>query len=142
MERLKFLFQQTMMISFGIIAGLSIQGIVSHSVEDAFVLQWYHPASIIVTGILCSLPSLLLGGGKEHSRKSFHIRIALHFVFLFAVVMSMGYIFRWYSTIEGAIWIVCDYVIIYVFVWLVSGWLGIINQKEINNALEKIRDEE
>ena len=142
MERIKVLFQQAMMISFGIIVGLAIQGVVSHAIEDSFDLMWYHPLSIVLAGFICTIPNLLLWSERELSKNRYYFRICLHFISLFIIVMLLGYVFKWYSVLEGAIWVAGEFVGIYAFVWIISGWLGLLNQRQINDALDSIRDEE
>lgn len=142
MDKIKSLFQHAMMISFGIIVGLALQGIIYHTASDDIVLEWYHPLTIIVAGILCALPSLILAPDREVSRRQYRVRIVLHCIVLFIAVMVMGYLFHWYSQFDGAIFIACDFFAIYAFVWGASTWLGLANQRQINEVLDQIRDEE
>ena len=142
MYRLKWLFQQTMMISFGIVVGLSIECICYRLVHDTVTLEWYHPISIVLAGFLCSLPSLVLDWAKDFTKAKYRLSIVLHFIFLFVIVMGMGYVFRWYTKIGGAIFVAVIFVGVYIFVWLASAWIGVMDQNKINDALDNIRDTE
>jgi len=139
MEKVKFLFQQTMMISFGILVGISFQGF---CYREQIEFQWYHPVSILIAGVVCSLPTLFLWTEKELPRKRYIVRIILHFLALLAIVMGLGWIFHWYTMWIGALFIAGEFVFVYVFVWCVTTWIGRVEGKNINNALDGIRDEE
>lgn len=138
-EKLRIIFVQTVMISFGILAGISIQGLLT---AGDFSFTWYHPASIIITGFLCSFPTLLLYSEKQVSRKMYIVRIVLHCFFLFALVMGLGWLFKWYTKPSGALIVAIEYVFVYSFVWITNAWLGAKDQKKINSVLDDIRDEE
>lgn len=142
MERIKMLFLQSMMISFGILIGLSIQGIIYKSIGDTITLQWYHPLSIVVAGFLCSLPTLLLTSDEHIPKSKYHLRIIIHFIILFIVIMVFGRLVNWYTQLDGAISVAIEFVFIYNFVWVGNAWLGVKDQKKINQALDDIRDEE
>lgn len=139
MEKIKFLFQQAMMISFGILVGLSIEGFVY---GNDLNLKWYHPISIVLAGIVCALPTFILCSEKEMPRNKFIVRIVLHFLSLFVIVMTFGNFFKWYKEWDGALFVAGIYFFVYIFVWIVTTWLGAIEGKNINNALDGIRDEE
>lgn len=139
MEKLKYLFQQIMMISFGILIGITVEGIF-YGKEIAF--EWYHPLSILMTGVVCSLPGLFLWGGDELPRRKYMFRIVLHFLVLFALVMGIGKLARWYTMWVGALFIAVEFIFVYIFVWVATTWMGHVDGKHINNALDGIRDEE
>ncbi len=139
MEKLKLIIRHGMMISFGILAGISIQGVVFRT---SIHFAWYHPLSIVIGGMLCALPTLLFLTDKKLSKAMQRVRTVLHFLLLMLMVVGMGYIFHWYDTPSGALVIVADYVFVYVFVTIVSAWTGMWEQKSINKALDSIRDEE
>ncbi len=142
MGKVKWLFQQAMMISFGILVGLSIECLYYRIIGDSVTLSWYHPVSILLAGVLCALPSLILDWAKELPRSMNRLGIVLHFLFLFGVVMGLGYVFQWYHHIDGALFVAIEYVGVYIFVWIASMWIGLVDEKKINNALDSIRDED
>lgn len=139
MEKIKFLFQQTMMISFGILVGISFQGV---CYGERINFEWYHPLSILITGVVCSVPTLFLWGGEELPRGKYIVKIVLHFLSLFAIVMVIGRLFHWYTMWIGALFIAGEFIFVYVFVWIATSWIGHVDGEHINNALEGIRDEE
>lgn len=139
MEKIKFLFQQAMTISFGILVGLSIEGLVY---QDNISLKWYHPISIVVAGVICAIPTFLFYSEKEMPREKYMVRIIIHFISLLAVVMMLGKFFRWYNQIDGALFVAGIYVCVYIFVWVATTWLGAVEGKHINKALDDIRDED
>lgn len=143
MEKVKLIFLQTMIISFGIQCSIAISAVLYHIGEGGDLeLCWYHPISIILCGFLCALPSLLFYSAYKMSKRWFRVCAVLHFLFVFAVVMGAGYVFRWYTHRQGAVVVAIDYIVIYFFVWGVTYWVGIVEQKKMNKALDDIRDEE
>lgn len=142
MDKIKMIFQHTMMISFGILVAMCVEGIAYHMIGDDIQFQWYHPLSILLAGFLCAVVSLLIWTGNELPLPKFAIRIGLHCVGLFVVVMGMGYVFHWYNGVEGAVWVAVEYIFVYAFVWGATYWMGYMNQQNINQALTDIRDEE
>ena len=107
-----------------------------------FSLQWYHPITIILTAVLCTLPTILLRDSDQWDRKTFWRRVSLHCLSLYAVVAGAGWLFRWYDDTESLISVSVIFFIIYVFVWLSSHWLDKQDEKKINHALDNIRDTE
>lgn len=142
MNKLKIVLQQAMMISFGILLGISAEAVYYRCVCDDITLKWYHPISIVLAGFLCSMPTLILLCDAEISRKKYRIRIAIHCVLVGAIVMGLGYFFNWYTNLTGFIFIVIEYFCIYAFVWACSLWIGVMDEKKINAAIKYIQDEE
>ena len=144
MKKWRLIFMQTLMISTGILFGVGVQALVGHLQTGSETLswQWYIPLSIIFTGFLCSLATLLLreDDGKDITRS--RLRIVLHFLLLFGVVAGCGYLFGWYDSAAGFAVIGGMYVLIYGFVWAASIWMGKADEKKINEAIDGIRDEE
>ena len=64
MKRCKIIFNQTLMISTGILFGLGIQELIRWLAGGITEIRWpwYIPLTIIFTGLLCSLASLFLVG--------------------------------------------------------------------------------
>ena len=144
MKKCKVVFSQTLMISTGILFGVGVQALISHLSGGNRMLSWpwYIPLSIILTGFLCALGSLLLltDEGKNVNRSK--LRILLHFILLFLVVAGCGYLFGWYETPGELAVIGGMYVLIYGFVWTGSLWMMKTDEKKINEAISEIRDEE
>ena len=144
MNKCRLIFTQTMMISTGILFGVGVQALIGHLTAgtESLAWPWYTPLSVIFTGFLCALGTLLLQekDGEKISRSV--LRIVLHFLFLFLVVAGCGYVFGWYDTAEGLAVIGGMYVLIDGFVWAGSVWIGKTDEKKINEAIDGIRDEE
>jgi len=104
--------------------------------------QWYIPLSVIVTGLLCSVPTLLLLEDDRLSSNHIKMRICLHFVLLWGVVSLCGYLFQWYYNFGQYISIVIIYVLIYGFVWGATLWVTKADENRINEAIKEIQDEE
>ena len=142
MNAAKKLFVQSMIISTSILFLNGINAVIQHFAGNDIVLQWYHPISIVLTGVLCALPTVLLRDWEQWDRKTFWFRVALHCLALWAAVTGAGWIFKWYSDAEGFAGLSVTFFIIYVFVWLSSHWLDKQDEKKINRALDEIRDRE
>ena len=138
----KKLFVQSMVISTSILFLNGINMVIQHFAGHDISLQWYHPITIILTAVLCALPTILLRDSDQWDRKTFWRRIPLHCLSLYAVVAGAGWLFRWYDDAESLVSISVIFFIIYVFVWLSSHWLDKQDEKKINHALDTIRDPE
>lgn len=143
MDKLKILFQQTLMISTAILFVIGVEGLVSHLTGRSFEIEWYYPFSIILTGVLCSIPTLLLVmGAEESSKRRFILQVFLHCLAILAIVSIVGWIFNWYSALVQYLVVVIAYFVVYVFVWVATIWLHKDEENKINNALKNIQDEE
>ncbi len=144
MNKLKLVFNQTMMVSSAILFGLGLEALITHFMGDDkyFEWQWYIPLSIITTGFLSSVPSILLVDNEKLSKRQAYVRVILHFFCVWGIVMGCATVFDWYDTVAGFLIISLMYVLIYFFVWAASWWLMKSDEKKINEALEGIRDEE
>ena len=142
MNIVKKLFVQSMIISTSILFLNGINMVIQHFAGKDLTLQWYHPVSIILTSVLCALPTILLRDSDQWDRKTFWHRVPLHCLLLYAVVAGAGWLFGWYNDAESLISISVIFFIIYVFVWLSSHWLDKQDEKKINHALDTIRDTE
>ena len=146
MNKLKIWLEQTMTISFAIYVGIIIEGLVYAMKGDAlasFNLSWLQLVSVILTGAVCSLPTVFwLVSDTDIPKNKFIVRIILHCIGLYAVVSLFGWVFKWYTQIDGFIMITIIYFLVYVFVWCVSLWFHKRDENQINKALDDIRDEE
>lgn len=139
MRNLKLLFMQASFISTGIFLGVGIAQIIYYLIGDEYISEWYFIPSVLLTGILCSLPVLLLTGENHNHYK---LRIAAHFSILFIAVSLLGLLFKWYSNFMGYAIVMLIFICVYVFVWIVTAWIYKEEDKQINSALDSIRDEE
>ena len=139
MNRLKLLYTQASFISVGIFLGVGITQFIYHLLGDAYALEWHFTLSVILAGILCALPTLLLVGDNI---KNIKLKIAIHFVLQFVIVTLLGFLFKWYSNLLGYLVVMAIFVCVYVFVWMTMLWVYKKDDKQINSALDSIRDEE
>ena len=146
MNRLKFWLEQTMTISFAILVGIILEGVVylifkGQSLEQ-FSLSWIQLLSIVLTGAVCSVPTVIWLSDNDIPKNKFIIQLIIHCIGLYAIVAVFGRIFNWYSQANGFIMLTVIYFMVYVFVWLVSLWFHKREDNKINKALDDIRDEE
>ncbi len=146
LQKLKVIFQQSLMISTAILFGNGVIAMVEFFTtgETNFSWQWYIPLTIVLSGILCSIPSLLILTVDEEKTpaKQILFRKIIHAVIVWAIVSGCGYVFRWYTSLMGYLMICVEYICIYAFVWVASLWIVKKDEKKINEALDQIRDEE
>ena len=144
MNKWKLVFNQTLMISTAILFGHGVQAVIGYmsGVEQTIVWQWYIPLSIIITGFLCSVPSLLLLEDDKVSSKHIKMRICIHFVLLCGIVSLCGYLFQWYSSVAQYVPLAIMYVLIYGFVWGATLWITKSDENRINEAIKEIQDDE
>lgn len=142
MNKIKVIFQQMVMITSGIFVVIAISGVVSHVRGEVFYLEWYQPLSVLVSGFFCAVPTLMWLTGEELTKKQFIARLVFHCLLLFGIISLIGYLFRWYTTPGGYLVVAAAYFIIYIFVWLATGWLDKQDEAKINSALKDIQDEE
>ena len=142
MNMAKKLFVQSMIISTSILLLNGINMVIQHFAGNDLVLQWYHPITIVMTGILCAIPTILLQDSDQWDRRTFWCRVPLHCLLLYAVVAGAGWVLGWYRDAESLIGVSVVFFVIYVFVWLASHWLDKQDEKKINHALDTIRDAE
>lgn len=146
MSRLKIWLDQTMMISFAILVGIILEGLVYCIIDGAplasFSLSWLQLLSVVLTGALCSIPTVFWLKNLECSKKQFIVRIILHCLGLYVVVSLFGLVFKWFTQISGFIMMTVIFFMVYIFVWIVTLWFYKREDSRINKALEEIRDEE
>ncbi len=138
----KKLFAQSMAIATGILFLNGINAVIRHFAGNDITMQWYHPITIVLTGIFCSLPTILLRDYEQWDRKTFWTRVIVHCLLLYAIVTGAGWLFRWYTDMESFVSVSVIFFIVYAFVWFSTHWLDKRDEKMINHALDEIRDEE
>ena len=142
MNMIKKLFVQSMIISTSILFLNGINMVIQHFAGNDLSLQWYHPVTIILTAILCALPTILLRDSDQWDRKTLLIRVSAHCLTLYAAVAGTGRLLGWYADAESFAAVSVVFFAVYAFVWLASHWLDKQDEKKINQALDGIRDSE
>lgn len=146
MNRFKLWLEQTMMISFAILVGIIIEGLVycvfGGDPLSEFKLSWIQLLSVVLTGAVCSVPTVIWLTDTDMPKNKFIIRLILHCIGLYAIVIAFGRVFNWYNRLDGFIFMTIIYFLVYIFVWVVSLWFHKRDDNKINKALDDIRDEE
>ena len=139
---LKILIEQSSLIAFLILVGISIEEFIELLNGEPFYLDWFIPVSIVIVSVLSSLPSLLILKERETDGKNSRWFLILHFLLVYVIVMGSGYFFRWYTTFQYFVYKSLIYVCIYFAVWFVTLLFYRHDEKMINTALEAFRDDE
>lgn len=144
MNKMKILFSQTMIISTASLFAVGVEMFIEHFVNGKENMQWpwYIPLTFVLMGFLCALPTLLILDMDELSSRAIMIRKLIHFVCVGAILSACGFIFQWFTLVEGYIVLMVMYVLIYFFVWASTGWIAKSDEKKINEAIKGIQDKE
>lgn len=138
---MKIIFIQMLCINFGMNLVLCFEELLNYFQGNPFSLQWYIPLSFVLISVLASLPSLLLVY-ENLGIRWMRLRIVIHFLIVFVIVLGGGYLFRWYTGLTYFFITAGSYVIIYAGVWIIMNALQRHEEKLINSALEKFHDED
>lgn len=114
---------------------LGFQGILGLINQSTF--SYLFPMQILGVSALTALCSLVYYGKYDMSRKEFIVRIIIHFILISIVVLGFGYLASWYDSIEGALGVFFVFIIVYVFVWIMSFISDKKTSDNINEALRK-----
>jgi len=146
MNKVKLWLEQTMTISFAVLVGIVIEGLIyclfGGDPLDEFKLSWIQLLSVVLTGAVCSVPTVIWLTDFDVPKNKFIVRLILHCIGLYAIVSFFGWIFNWYNKLDGFIFMTIIYFLVYIFVWVVSLWFHKRDDNKINKALDDIRDEE
>ena len=143
MKTLKLILFQAVCISFGILVIVGTGGVIDHILgENTIVFDWYQPISFVLCGFLGALATLVLLNLDKLTIRQLIVRIVFHCLLLYAAVTFCGYIFKWYTNLYGFIGVSISFFLIYGCVWFATGYFTKMDEKEINEALKEIRDEE
>lgn len=142
MNKLKLLFQQTILLSTAILFVIGVEGLAAHFIGWDFELDWYYPACIIFTGFLCSLLTVLIFRDEYTSKRRFIFHVILHCLSEFVVVSVAGFWFHWYDSLSKYWILVIQYFTVYFFAWAATLWVRKVDENRINEVLKKIQDDE
>lgn len=135
-----------MTISFAVLVGIVIEGLIyclfGGDPLDEFKLSWIQLLSVVLTGAVCSVPTVIWLTDFDVPKNKFIVRLILHCIGLYAIVSAFGWIFNWYNNLDGFIFMTIIYFLVYIFVWVVSLWFHKRDDNKINKALDDIRDED
>lgn len=143
MKVMKMIFLHTVMITAGIVFLIGLESVWIHFfTEEELVLSWYHPISIVLSGLLGACASGVFNNLELLSKKQVRLRCILHFFLLYATIVAFGRLFNWYDRFRGFLVVSIFFFIIYAFIWVASFWIFKKDDQKINEAIDQIRDEE
>ena len=142
MKKIKLILEQTFMLSFLMQVVMGLEALYSHFTNDPIAFSWYVPLSILLASFLCSIPTLLFMTERELPKLIQRLLPLLHCLLLYVLVMGMGYLFHWYTTLTYFLVTSVSFFVIYALVWTFSRFLQKYDEKLINDALLTIRDED
>ena len=129
----KKIFVQSMAIATAILFLNGINAVIRHFAGTDLIMQWYHPVTIVLTGVLCALPTVLLRDMDQWDRKTFLARVSIHCLSLYGIVAGAGWLLRWYTDLQSFAGVSVIFFLVYAFVWLSSHWLDKQDEKKINS---------
>ena len=142
MKKTKLILEQTFMLSFLMQVVMGLEALYSYLINDPVSFSWYIPLTTLLASFLCSLPTLIFMTERELPKALQRTLPLLHCLLLYVLVMGMGYLFHWYSTLTYFLVTSVSYFVIYTLVWTFSNFLKKYDEKLINDALLTIRDED
>ncbi|MCH5297648.1 MAG: DUF3021 family protein [Ruminococcus sp.] len=101
-----------------------------------------YPWGIMLVGAITALPSLIFYSKKEISTKQMKIRFIIHFFVVGAIVLTLGYLGKWYTTVGYAVLVFLMYVFVYVIVLAYSFFIQYKTALSINKALHEFNSDE
>lgn len=140
--KIKLIVEQMLIITFLVLIVITIEMTCEYLNGENPLIEWYIPHSIILCGILTSIPTILIFKSENASKKVARLLTGVHFILCFGITMLIGYLFGWYTKFEYAVSCAISYLVIYTLVWAISIYLRKYEAGMINDALDKIRDEE
>lgn len=137
-ETIKFVIMNFFIITVGVLFVISL--------ANTFAGVEYYPAEfpwmIMLTGAITALPAFIYHVKKEISKKQLIIRFVIHFTVVGAIVLLLGYVWKWYESFEYAILVFIMYVFVYAIVSAYSYFIQYRDAQSINKALEKFNADE
>ena len=139
-KAIKLVFTEFFLIYTLVSLGIALMSLISNTHFD---WPWYMPFEILGVSISTSLSTLVHLSKKELSKNEVIIRNILHVVILLAIVFPFGYLFKWWSNWEGAIFVGCIFLFVYVLVFVIIYFIEKKESNKINKALKNLpKDEE
>lgn len=135
-DMLKMVVQHFFMITVGVLFFTGISALSRESYPAIY------PWTVMLSGVVGSVPSLLFYFKSEPTRGQFVVRVILHFIFIVIAIMTLGYLLGWYTDLAEGVSVFVGILIVYVLVWALSYRLNITQAKNINDALNRINDDE
>lgn len=133
----------TLLVSFLTLSSFAIRIVIYFAKnKEFFMLESWQVPAVILLGLLTAISTTCLLFTKDTEHVKWNARIAWHFVICGILVMVFGKLFGWYEGIAGAVTMFVNYVVVYALVWIGNFFLTKKDERQINKALDDIRDEE
>lgn len=129
---IKHLLNQFLQITALIFIGLGLSFLISKP-----VLTYKFIIEVVLVGFLSTIPTVIFLIPKL----KFILKIIIHYILLNIIVLTSAYLFG-YIEGNGIIFLMIFIFIVYVLIWLLEYFVNVQEAYDINNALEKIIDEE
>lgn len=137
-ETIRFVIMNFFIITVGVLFVISLATTLS-GVE-------YYPAEypwmVMLTGLLTALPAFIYHEKRAISKKQLILRFIIHFTVTGAIVMFLGYIWKWYESFGYAVLVFLMYVFVYAIVSAYSYFIQYRDAQSINKALERFNADE
>lgn len=111
-----------------------LRGIQAYSAEFPWV--------IMLTGIIGAIPSALFFFKKEPSKNQFRLRLLIHYVVIEAIIMTEGFILKWYESFAEGLLIFAIVLLVYIIVFAYTYFVAFNTAHSINKALEDFNSDE
>ena len=135
-DAIKLVVEHFFMITVGVLFFTSIGNIGAESIPPNY------PWMVLLSGIAGAIPTLLFYFRSEPTKKQFIVRAILHFIVIVTLIMTLGFVFGWYTNLLEGLIILGVILAVYASVWFLSYKLNASQAKNINDALNRINDDE
>ena len=135
-EAIKLVVEHFFMITVGVLFFTSFGHIGAESIPS------FYPWMVLLSGVAGSVPTLLFYFRTEPTKKQFIVRVILHFVVIVTLIMTLGFIFGWYTDFSEGLIILGVILAVYASVWFLSYKLNVSMANNINDALNRLNDDE
>lgn len=135
---INLLTYQMLIITFGILLGNGIIALIGKASGTEYTFSASFPITVILTGILTSLPTLIF-----YIKKIPYIaKIIIHFIVLIGIITLVSYMLEWSRTLFDFIAVLSITIPIYIAVWVFTYIKYKRDEKQINKALINNSDED
>lgn len=131
-ESIRFVVMNFFVITVGVLFVISLA-------TTLVGVEYYpteYPWMILLTGLLTSFPALIYHSKKELSEKQLKVRFVIHFIVVAGIVMTLGYIWKWYESLGYAVIVFLMYMFVYAIVMAYSYFIQYRTAISINKALK------
>lgn len=131
-ESIRFVVMNFFVITVGVLFVISL----ATTLGGVEYYPTEYPWMILLTGLLTSFPALIYHSKKELSGKQLKIRFVIHFIVVAGIVMTLGYIWKWYESLGYAVIVFLMYMFVYAIVMAYSYFIQYRTAISINKALK------